>query len=280
MALDLKKFGVRTVSAIVFGTLLLGSLTNYYLFTVFFLIVMLIAVWEFCRLAESSAAGAFKYTALGAAFLLHCSFLDPGYFPFVIYLKTITILSLIPVLFFFESLFTARANPLHTVFYSLGAIIYSCLPFGMLHEIVFIPGIFSDKRLFYPHLLLSIILLIWINDTFAYIWGSMLGKHKLLERVSPGKTTEGTVLGILTAFGFSFLIKSLLFDSAFPLFYLAGFLVPVLAVAGDLFESLLKRSAGVKDSGRIMPGHGGMLDRFDSLIFVIPFIYAAIKWKM
>ena len=99
----------------------------------------------------------------------------------------------------------------------------------------------------------------------------------MIERVSPGKTWEGTIIGVLITFALSFTFNSLVFklnDYSWPLL---GILIPVLATIGDLVESKLKREAGIKDSGSIMPGHGGVLDRFDSLIFVSPFVYVFFK---
>jgi phosphatidate cytidylyltransferase len=109
--------------------------------------------------------------------------------------------------------------------------------------------------------------------------GSLFGKHKLLERVSPGKTWEGTVFGVLVTIVVSFLLQTYLLHSENMLLWITlGILVPITATIGDLFESLLKRKAGVKDSGSLMPGHGGVLDRFDSLLFVVPVTLVVVKF--
>jgi phosphatidate cytidylyltransferase len=130
----------------------------------------------------------------------------------------------------------------------------------------------NDVVDYQPMILLGIIFLIWSNDTFAYLGGSLFGKNKMIPRISPGKTWEGTVFGVLVSFGVSFLIKNYLVKSETTIWPVLGILVPVFATIGDLVESMLKRQAGVKDSGNLMPGHGGALDRFDSLIFVTPFV--------
>jgi phosphatidate cytidylyltransferase len=93
----------------------------------------------------------------------------------------------------------------------------------------------------------------------------------MIEHVSPGKTWEGTAIGVVVTFALSYLLPSLLSLEPSRFWVVAGITVPVLATLGDLLESVLKRQAGVKDSGNVMPGHGGILDRFDSLIFVTPF---------
>jgi phosphatidate cytidylyltransferase len=119
----------------------------------------------------------------------------------------------------------------------------------------------------------------WINDTFAYFGGRKFGKHKLIPRVSPGKTREGTIAGLIGSILTSVLYGRLVFDFWLGLEFgvLAGVIGGVLIAAGagigDLAESLLKREAGVKDSGTLLPGHGGVLDRFDALYFTLPIAY-------
>ncbi len=119
----------------------------------------------------------------------------------------------------------------------------------------------------------------WINDTFAYFGGRRFGKHKLIPRVSPGKTREGTIAGLIGSILTSYLYGHLVFELwlGLPFGIIAGVIGGVLlsagAVIGDLAESLLKREAGVKDSGTLLPGHGGVLDRFDALYFTLPIAY-------
>ena len=123
-------------------------------------------------------------------------------------------------------------------------------------------------------LLLAIILAIWAEDVVAYLVGSRLGRHKIAPRISPGKTWEGTIAGFLAAAA-----VVLLWNLPFglhPVTFLIAVLVGPAGFAGDLLESWIKRRAGVKDSGALFPGHGGMLDRIDSLIMAAPFVAAAI----
>lgn len=114
------------------------------------------------------------------------------------------------------------------------------------------------------------VLLIWTNDIGAYIIGSQWGKHKVAPLISPGKSIEGTVGGGLATVLVGFLIMRLWPEIPMAYILLLCIATPVLALAGDLWESALKRNAGVKDSGRLLPGHGGILDRYDSLLFVLP----------
>nr|WP_262914120.1 phosphatidate cytidylyltransferase [Portibacter lacus] len=147
----------------------------------------------------------------------------------------------------------------------LTSLLYLGIPFYLLRVVLLKPP-------FQWELILCMILLIWSSDTFAYIVGSLIGKNKLYYKVSPGKTWEGFlgagILTILVAVGLKFIFGE------FPLlFYIfLGFTVWLLGGIGDLFESYLKRHFQIKDSGTFLPGHGGFLDRFDSFIFVLPFV--------
>jgi phosphatidate cytidylyltransferase len=136
---------------------------------------------------------------------------------------------------------------------------------GILSGLVFLFEDYDWKFVLLP------VLLIWVNDIMAYIIGSKWGKHKIAPSISPGKSIEGTVgAGIITAItGFAFTMIWTEIPFMYPV--ILGLFVPFFALAGDLWESALKRHAGVKDSGTILPGHGGFLDRYDSLLFVMPF---------
>ncbi|WP_433829598.1 phosphatidate cytidylyltransferase [Flavobacterium anhuiense] len=151
---------------------------------------------------------------------------------------------------------------------------YITLPF------VFIVKISFGTNDYNPKIILGLFVLIWTNDTFAYLVGKSMGKHKLFERVSPKKTIEGFIGGVVFAAFAGFLISKLYiqpkpeFSSKSILIWtIIALIVSIFGTIGDLIESKFKRIAGVKDSGSIMPGHGGILDRLDSVIFVAPIIF-------
>ncbi len=155
--------------------------------------------------------------------------------------------------------------------YLLGYII---LPF------IFITKISFGETDYNPKIVIGLFILIWTNDTFAYIVGKSIGKHKLLERISPKKTIEGFVGGIVFAIIAGFLISKFYIrpnpkfsERSILIWILIAVIVGIMGTIGDLIESKFKRIAGVKDSGKIMPGHGGILDRLDSVIFAAPFIF-------
>jgi phosphatidate cytidylyltransferase len=119
----------------------------------------------------------------------------------------------------------------------------------------------------------------WANDTFAYFAGMLFGRHKLYEKVSPKKTWEGFAGGALGSVAGALVVRStLLPELPVPMAVLLGAGAALLGPMGDFTESLLKRAAGVKDSGRLIPGHGGLLDRIDALLFVVPWVYLFVRW--
>jgi phosphatidate cytidylyltransferase len=168
-------------------------------------------------------------------------------------------------------------------------ILYISLSFGLLMHLrsgaVFLSNV-DGEELYYAKLItpnigywLPVILIgsIWVNDTMAYVVGSFFGKTPLSE-ISPKKTWEGTVGGIYLAVIIAYVAGRLSIGPAVALYFMAiAYIAAVTGTIGDLFESKLKRLAGVKDSGTIMPGHGGFLDRFDSLLFATPFVWLYLR---
>jgi phosphatidate cytidylyltransferase len=145
-------------------------------------------------------------------------------------------------------------------------------PFLILPELIKLP-----HQSFNPKIIIGIFVLLWVNDTFAYLIGKNFGKHKLFEKVSPKKTIEGFVGGFIFTIIASFII-SYFFDFLSPFeWFIIALIVGIFGNLGDLIESKFKRIAGVKDSGKIMPGHGGLLDRLDSFIFVVPYTFIYLK---
>lgn len=163
-------------------------------------------------------------------------------------------------------IYTREQSPLTNLAFSYMGQMYIALPLGLMAMYY----TFADG----PCLLLAMFIMIWLSDTGAYLVGSMIGRHKMIPRVSPGKTWEGFVGGVLFAIGSAFVFKYC-FPSCYSSISIValcgmGLVVSLFATWGDLVESLIKRTLGVKDSGSIMPGHGGILDRIDSLLLVIP----------
>ena len=153
---------------------------------------------------------------------------------------------------------------------------YFCIIFYIISGFVFLSLIPFTNKVFEPKIILGIFILVWTNDTFAYLVGKGVGKRKLMEKISPKKTIEGFFGGMAGALLASFIFFK--FTSIYNLIFwlFLALLVSVLGTIGDLIQSKFKRLAGVKNSGNIMPGHGGVYDRLDSIVFASPFIYLFI----
>jgi len=171
-------------------------------------------------------------------------------------------------------LFSNQSKPIVTITEKWVKLIgYIVLPFVFLSKIPMISNQFT------PSIIIGIFILIWTNDTFAYLVGKSLGKHKLFERISPKKTIEGFIGGMVFAVIASVLISVFyITEIAILNWIFIAIIVSVFGTLGDLIESKFKRIAGVKDSGAIMPGHGGIYDRLDSIIFVAPFVFLFLKF--
>lgn len=174
------------------------------------------------------------------------------------------------ILFIIE-LFRKQDTPFATIGYTFLGIIYISIPYGLLNVSAYYLGEYSSG------IILGILLLLWGNDVGGYIAGMTIGKHKLFLRVSPKKTWEGSIGGgimsLVAAFGISFFIP----DLAMYQWMILSLIIVVFGSYGDLVESLFKRSLAIKDSGDLIPGHGGFLDRFDGLLLAAPFIAAYLK---
>ena len=184
-------------------------------------------------------------------------------------LLVLTLIVSIKCLFFLFNEKKQKTTSFSKYMYLIGYII---LPFIFITKIPI-----GEQNKYNPKIIISIFILIWTNDTFAYIVGKSIGKHKLLEKVSPKKTIEGFIGGIFFTVLASYIIAKYYIQikevNTF-IWIVIALIVSIFGTIGDLIESKFKRIAGVKDSGKIMPGHGGVLDRLDSIIFAAPIVYS------
>lgn len=174
--------------------------------------------------------------------------------------------------FFLKTVFehTKGRNGLLYLASSLLGVIWFSIPLALFVPLAMITGTFK------PWIVMGVIILIWLSDTGAYFAGKRFGKTKLYESISPSKTREGSFGGLVAVLLTAVLLYNLIGEMALVHWLVVGGLVTFFGGIGDLAESLLKRSVDVKDSGGLLPGHGGFLDRFDALVFCIPFVYAYI----
>lgn len=159
-------------------------------------------------------------------------------------------------------------SPFRSIAYTLLGIIYIAFPFCLIHHVAL------DAQTYHPEVILGILFIIWGNDAGAYFVGLLLGRRKLFKRISPKKTWEGSIGGMVIGLMVSYLIAQYYVHWNTIHWMLVGIITALASIYGDLVESLFKRSLGIKDSGKIIPGHGGFLDRFDSLLFVVPLVFA------
>jgi len=257
----------RAISGAVFVSLLVFSiLYNAYTFLGLFYLFMLIAIFEFSKMLQSK--NIWTYVIATLLFGVNCIEIKES--------NTIVLQSavtLIVLFLFIKNLFDQKANAVKELGATLLIIIYSSVPFLFISKIPFT----NSTNTYESISILGIFVLIWSNDTFAYLVGKSIGKHKLLERISPKKTIEGFLGGMISTMVIAYCI-SLNFEVFSILQWLViGSLVSIFGVLGDLIASMFKRQTGVKDTGNIIPGHGGIIDRLDSIIFAAPFIYLYLK---
>ena len=251
----------RSISGAVYIALLLFSiLYSTESFLVLFGIFLLITVSEFCNLIHLEKT--FPLLFSGGIYLLFC-IVDFSKINDILLLIVTLVISIKCILFLFDDR-TSNVDNQSKFVYLIG---YVILPFIIITKIPFNNGIYN------PKIVISVFILIWINDTFAYLVGKSIGKTKLLEKISPKKTIEGLLGGIVFAIIVSVIISQYYIKEPAFKWVITALLVGGFGTIGDLIESKFKRVANVKDSGTIMPGHGVILDRLDSVIFVAPYIY-------
>lgn len=270
MALNIKTFFTRLGSAAVFSAIMLaGLLMNEWAFIALFFVINILCLREYANLVEFILQTKFtqnekvNFVAIGVALFLTVialpisvcdNFISLVLSKYVFHFLGFVIGAMLIFLFF-------RKNK--KSIYLLTGLGYISVAFGFLVQMRF-------QSLLLP---LILILFIWMNDTMAYLTGSFIGKTPFFPSISPKKTIEGTIGGIVFCMVFAFIWGSLTNWFPISVWILFGLIAGVVGTAGDLVESKLKRMAGVKDSGAMMPGHGGALDRFDSLLLASPFAF-------
>ncbi len=268
----MKELGKRVLVALWGIPLLLGmSYLGSFYFLLLILVINGMVLWEFFTIYRNIQVHAYRTLAVVlASLLILVSYFFSMEAIFAAYL-------LITALFLFRHLRISQPLSSTNTLFTLGGISYVTLfLISLLHLRLYFATWLNLSPYRFPggRLLVILWISIWVCDTFAYFGGSLLGKHKLAPRTSPNKTIEGAISGLIGALiVFVPLGNWLLPEVSSTYFWLAGLIVGVIGQIGDLVESRFKRDAGVKDTSTILPGHGGFFDRFDSLMFVSPFMY-------
>ena len=271
----MKEFWKRSISGLLFAVVLLGAiLLGPWSFALLFGLFSVFILREFYQL--SKAAGISPQKNLGifiGALIFILTFLNA---------KGIISINLIgfylSLLFIVPSceLLRIKKNALENIAVTILGIFYVIYPFSLFHFFVF-PDLPSDNK-YDPTLLIFLFILIWAFDSGAYLFGVSFGRHKLFERISPKKSWEGFFGGWFLTLVFALALHHLFprYEPGFML--LIATIITITGTIGDLVESMIKRNLGVKDSGKFLPGHGGLLDRFDSMLFASPFVYLVIHF--
>ena len=254
--------------------ILLSSIYSAYTFAALFLLITVISLYEFYNMAANITfnESALQGIILGTAVFILSFLIFSGKLPFYWYALLIPTF----ICMYLIELYRNGSHPADKLAYIFLGVIYIGLPLSLLNYLVFYP--LPGYRYNYT-ILLGMFFLIWGNDTFAYITGRLIGKHLLFERISPKKTWEGFIGGTLFTLGIAWLISKIFLVLTLHEWLITGIIISIAGVFGDLTESMFKRSFNKKDSGTILPGHGGILDRIDSLLFAAPLITAYLLIK-
>lgn len=269
-------FITRAIFGILFVVVMVGSFTRPDFMVGLFAIITGLTIWEYTGLVNSIkgvSVNRLISTIAGIYFFLAVAGIELGMVRgFVIFVPYI----LCVIYLLVAELYLKNENPIHSWAYTMLGQMYITLPLSLINILAFGSG--DSEAMAEPNMLLplSILILLWTNDTGAYCTGSLFGKHKLFPRISPGKSWEGSIGGGVLSLIVAGLIGYWANNNGevqslnIPVWIGLGLVVVVFGTWGDLVESLFKRTIGVKDSGKILPGHGGMLDRFDSSLLAIP----------
>ena len=277
MSDKMKNLIVRSITGVIFVAAVVTCFLRPEAMILLFALVTGLTVWEYTGIVnniENVTVNRFLATVAGVYLFFSIAGFCSGIVPsavFIPYLLTV-------VYMFISELYTKAPNPINNWAYTMLSQMYIALPLSMLNVLAFRGT--ADGVVYSSLLPLSVFIFLWTNDTGAYLSGSLFGKHKLFPRVSPGKSWEGSIGGGILVIVVAALIgmyenSDMHAANAEVSLNIAqwigmGLVVVFFGTWGDLVESLFKRTIGIKDSGNILPGHGGMLDRFDSSLMAIP----------
>ncbi|WP_066830666.1 phosphatidate cytidylyltransferase [Rufibacter ruber] len=267
---ELNNLQLRLLAGIIGGAVFIGAIFwSAWTFFLLFLVLTVLGLLEFYRLLAGKGYQPNKALGVLLGLELYVMFfwvkyggLDPQWLYLLLPLMAFTLVA---------ELYRKKEHPFENIAFTLLGVLYIAVPFALLHVLAFWPERYSWQ------IILGVMFLIWASDTGAYAAGKTFGKHKLFPRISPGKTWEGWAGGVVLSLVVGWVLSLVYFDLSLELWLGMAVLVAVFGVLGDLVESMLKRNLGVKDSGTLIPGHGGILDRFDSLILVVPFLVAFLE---
>jgi len=262
-------FIIRTITGSIYVALIISSIIVHKLFfMLLFLIFMIFSLTEFYSFFKKSEIKVQSFSGILFASILYCIV------GFIAYTNSnIEFLILLLPCFFIiivSEIFFKNEKSIQNVAVTLLGVFYISLPLSLLN-FFFNPSLEQNQKI--NSFLIGYFILVWSNDIFAYLIGSKFGKHKLLERISPKKTWEGSIGGLLMSLIISIILSILFIELNLIQWVLLSLIIVITGTLGDLTESMFKRSVGIKDSGKILPGHGGFMDRLDAVFISAPFVF-------
>jgi len=275
----LKNIVTRTFSGAVFIAVVIGSiLVHPFAYAGVMILVVAWALLEYYHIVISDRlhAGKILGVTTGVALFAAAFFYAQNLVSGEVFLFLIPLV----VFIFIVHLYSADQYSFRALAYTISGIVYIALPFALCNGMVFpsVDGKFlNPENKYVPDILLGFFILLWTNDTFAYLTGIMFGRSRLFERISPKKSWEGFFGGLACTVAISLLVSTWFPIIPFYHWMAIALIIVVFGVYGDLIESLLKRNLNIKDSGHFLPGHGGILDRFDAVLLAAPMVYFYLK---
>lgn len=270
----MKKLITRTITGTgIVAVILAAILASEYTYALLFLLIITGGMLEYSALFKNSPTKPNTALSLPAATLIYL-------LTFLIARHTFSsscLLIFFPLVLIIMAaeLYRKKPTPVENISVSIFGLFYLAVPASLTNFLVF-PEL-SGANVYTPKLLVALFVLIWVYDSGAYLVGISVGKHRLFERISPKKSWEGAIGGTVIAVAASIVISRFNPEIALYHWVIMSILLVVFSTFGDLTESMFKRYFGIKDSGNILPGHGGILDRFDSLFFAVPVVVMYLK---
>lgn len=273
----MKKLITRALSGLVFITIVIGAIfLGQYVYSLLFLFVTIICMYEYYRALSNKGMKVNTIGGITIGSAIYCITVLVSVFDY----SPITLLLILPtiLLLWILQLWKNDDKPFETISYTACGIVYIAIPLAA--TLFLAKPTFAGFSNYNPLVMLGILILQWVSDTFAYLTGVCIGRHPLFKRHSPKKSWEGFIGGFVFCIFTGYLIGTYI-ETPFKTidWIIMATMIPVIGTMGDLVESMFKRSMDIKDTGNIMPGHGGLLDRFDSLIMATPFLLGYLLLK-
>jgi len=269
----------RALSGAVFVAVIIGSiLLHPYAYAGVMAVVVVWAIIELHNIINQERIRTGKY--IGVFFGVTLFVISFFYAQRLITGKVFLLFIPLMTLLFISLLYAKKHHPFQALATTFISVVYIAAPFSLCNGLVFPSGesgFLNPDGKYVPDILFGFFILLWTNDTFAYLTGIMFGRHRLFERISPKKSWEGFIGGLVCTIALSLLVAKWFPILPFYHWMAVAAIIVVFGVYGDLIESLLKRNLNIKDSGRFLPGHGGILDRFDSVLLAVPMVFFYLK---